>query len=60
MKIKAAVAWAPSQPLKIETIDLEAPKKGEVLVKMIASGVCHTDAYTYMHDGKSIRSVFTF
>lgn len=46
MKIKAAVAWGPGQPLKIETIDLEAPKKGEVLVKMIASGVCHTDAYS--------------
>ncbi len=46
MKIKAAVAWGPNQPLKIETIDLEMPKKGEVLVKMIASGVCHTDAYT--------------
>jgi S-(hydroxymethyl)glutathione dehydrogenase/alcohol dehydrogenase len=46
MKIKAAVAWAPNQPLSIETIDLEMPKKGEVLVKMIASGVCHTDAYT--------------
>jgi S-(hydroxymethyl)glutathione dehydrogenase/alcohol dehydrogenase len=46
MKIKAAVAWGPDQPLKIETIDLEGPKSGEVLVKMIASGVCHTDAYT--------------
>lgn len=46
MKVKAAVAWGPNQPLKIETVDLEAPKKGEVLVKMIASGVCHTDAYT--------------
>jgi S-(hydroxymethyl)glutathione dehydrogenase/alcohol dehydrogenase len=46
MKIKAAIAWGPKQPLKIETIDLELPKKGEVLVKMIASGVCHTDAYT--------------
>ena len=46
MKIKAAVAWGANQPLKIETIDLEMPKKGEVLVKMIASGVCHTDAYT--------------
>jgi S-(hydroxymethyl)glutathione dehydrogenase / alcohol dehydrogenase len=46
MKIKAAVAWGPNQALKIETIDLEGPKKGEVLVKMIASGVCHTDAYT--------------
>jgi S-(hydroxymethyl)glutathione dehydrogenase / alcohol dehydrogenase len=50
MKIKAAVAWAPNQPLKIETIDLEMPKKGEVLVKMIASGVCHTDAYTLSGD----------
>ncbi len=46
MKIKAAVAWAPNQPLSIEEIDLAAPKKGEVLVKMLASGICHTDAYT--------------
>ena len=46
MKIKAAVAWKPNQPLSIETIDLEKPKTGEVLVKIVASGVCHTDAYT--------------
>ena len=46
MKVKAAVAWGPKQPLKIEMVDLEGPKKGEVLVKIIASGVCHTDAYT--------------
>ena len=46
MKIKAAVAWGPNQKLFIEEIDLEMPKKGEVLVKIIASGVCHTDAYT--------------
>lgn len=46
MKVKAAVAWGPNQPLSIETVDLEGPKKGEVLVKIIASGVCHTDAYT--------------
>ncbi len=46
MKIKAAVAWGPKQKLVIEEIDLEAPKKGEVLVKMVATGVCHTDAYT--------------
>ncbi len=46
MKIKAAVAWGPKEPLKIEEIDLEGPKKGEVLIKVIASGVCHTDAYT--------------
>lgn len=50
MKVKAAVAWAPNQPLSIEEVDLEAPKKGEVLVKIIASGVCHTDAYTLSGD----------
>jgi S-(hydroxymethyl)glutathione dehydrogenase/alcohol dehydrogenase len=50
MKIKAAVAWGPNEPLKIETIDLAPPRKGEVLVKMIASGVCHTDAYTLSGD----------
>jgi len=43
---KAAVAWAPKEPLKIETIEVEAPKKGEVRIKVSATGVCHTDAYT--------------
>ncbi len=46
MKIKAAVAWEAGKPLSIEELDLEGPKKGEVLVKMLATGVCHTDAYT--------------
>ncbi len=46
MKVKAAVAWGPKQPLSIEEVDLEGPKKGEVLIKMHATGVCHTDAYT--------------
>lgn len=46
MKVKAAVAWGPNQPLSIEMVDLEGPKKGEVLVKIVATGVCHTDAYT--------------
>jgi S-(hydroxymethyl)glutathione dehydrogenase / alcohol dehydrogenase len=46
MKVKAAVAWGPGQKLKIEEVDLEMPKKGEVLVKIMASGVCHTDAFT--------------
>lgn len=46
MKIKAAVAWEAGAPLVIEEVDLEGPKKGEVLIKIIASGVCHTDAYT--------------
>ncbi len=46
MKIKAAVALAPGQPLSIEDIDLEGPKAGEALVELKATGVCHTDAYT--------------
>ncbi|TDJ05134.1 MAG: S-(hydroxymethyl)glutathione dehydrogenase/class III alcohol dehydrogenase [Deltaproteobacteria bacterium] len=46
MKVKAAVAWGPNKPLVIEEVDLAGPKKGEVLIKVIATGVCHTDAYT--------------
>ena len=46
MKVRAAVAFAPKEKLKIVELDLEDPKKGEVLVKMVATGVCHTDAYT--------------
>ncbi|MFA7387637.1 MAG: S-(hydroxymethyl)glutathione dehydrogenase/class III alcohol dehydrogenase [Thiohalobacteraceae bacterium] len=46
MKARAAVAWAPKQPLSIEEIDVEGPKQGEVLLKVVASGVCHTDAFT--------------
>ena len=46
IKSKAAIAWGPKQPLTIEEIDVMLPKKGEVLVKIIASGVCHTDAFT--------------
>jgi len=46
MKARAAVAWQAKQPLSIEEIDVEGPKHGEVLLKVIASGVCHTDAFT--------------
>jgi S-(hydroxymethyl)glutathione dehydrogenase/alcohol dehydrogenase len=46
MRIKAAIATAARQPLVIEEIDLEGPKAGEVLVELVATGVCHTDAYT--------------
>jgi S-(hydroxymethyl)glutathione dehydrogenase/alcohol dehydrogenase len=46
MKTRAAVAWAAGQPLSIETIDLEGPKPGEVLVEIRATGICHTDQYT--------------
>ena len=46
MKTRAAVAWKAAEPLTIETIDIEGPKAGEVLVEIKATGVCHTDAYT--------------
>ena len=46
IKSKAAVAWGPNQPLRIEEVDLMPPQAGEVLVKMVATGVCHTDAFT--------------
>ena len=46
MRTRAAVAWEAGKPLTIETIDLEGPKAGEVLVEVMATGVCHTDAYT--------------
>ena len=46
MKIRAAVAWEANKPLSIEEVDLEPPREGEVLVRMVATGVCHTDAYT--------------
>lgn len=50
MKCKAAVAWAPNQPLEIEEVEVEGPKEGEVLLKVIASGVCHTDLFTLSGD----------
>jgi len=46
MKTKAAVAWQAGQPLTIETVDLEGPKAGEVLVEVKATGICHTDWFT--------------
>jgi S-(hydroxymethyl)glutathione dehydrogenase/alcohol dehydrogenase len=46
MKVKAAICWEPQQPLAVDTIDLEGPKPGECLVRLVATGVCHTDAYT--------------
>lgn len=46
MKIRAAIAWQANEKLTIEEVDLEGPKQGEVLVRMVATGVCHTDAFT--------------
>ncbi|MCC5827689.1 S-(hydroxymethyl)glutathione dehydrogenase/class III alcohol dehydrogenase [Alkalimonas sp.] len=50
IKTRAAVAWGPGQPLSIEEVDLMPPQQGEVLVRIIATGVCHTDAYTLSGD----------
>ena len=46
MDTRAAVAMAAGEPLSIETVQLDGPKEGEVLVEVMASGICHTDAFT--------------
>ena len=46
IRSRAAVAWAPGEPLEVTEIDVAPPRPGEVLLKVVASGVCHTDAYT--------------
>ncbi len=56
IKSRAMVAWGPGEPLKEEVIDVAPPKKGEVRVRIIATGVCHTDAYTL--SGKDPEGIF--
>lgn len=56
MKVRAAVAFAPNEPLQIKEVTLAPPQKGEVLIKIMASGVCHTDAYTL--SGKDPEGIF--
>src|SRR5450756_1471038 len=56
MKTRAAVAFAPKQPLEIVEVDLDGPKQGEVLVEIMATGICHTDAYTL--DGLDSEGLF--
>jgi len=46
MKTKAAVAWEAGKPLEIEEIEVAGPAQGEVLLRVVATGVCHTDAFT--------------
>jgi S-(hydroxymethyl)glutathione dehydrogenase/alcohol dehydrogenase len=46
MKVQAAICWEPRRPLEIDHVDLDGPRSGECLVRLAASGVCHTDAYT--------------
>jgi len=56
MKTRAAVAFEPKKPLEIVEVDLEGPKEGEVLVEIMATGICHTDAYTL--DGLDSEGIF--
>ncbi len=50
MDVQAAVAWKAGEPLSLETVQLNGPKAGEVMVEIKATGVCHTDAYTLSGD----------
>ncbi|KAG2393739.1 hypothetical protein C9374_007270 [Naegleria lovaniensis] len=47
IECKAAVCWAPNQPLSLETVTVAPPKKGEVRVKLLCTALCHTDVYTW-------------
>ena len=50
MKSRAAIAWEAGRPLEVDLVDLEGPKAGEVLIRNVATGVCHTDAFTLSGD----------
>lgn len=51
----AAVAWEPKKPLVIETVEVAPPKAREVCIKILATGVCHTDSYTLGgHDSEGV------
>ena len=56
MKMRAAVAHEAGKPLTIETVDLDGPREGEVLIEVRATGICHTDAYTL--SGKDPEGLF--
>lgn len=55
---RAAVAWSEKQPLTIETVEVAPPRAHEVRIRVIATGVCHTDAYTLGgHDSEGVFPV---
>ena len=56
MKTRAAIAFEAKKPLEIVELDLEGPKAGEVLVEIMATGICHTDSYTL--DGLDSEGLF--
>jgi S-(hydroxymethyl)glutathione dehydrogenase/alcohol dehydrogenase len=56
IRCRAAVAWEPKKPLTIETIEVSPPRAGEVRLKILATGICHTDDYTL--SGKDQEGIF--
>lgn len=50
MDTRAAIAYAAGEPLEVDTVQLEGPRAGEVLIEVMATGVCHTDAFTLSGD----------
>eukprot|EP01057_Protomagalhaensia_wolfi_P001834 Protomagalhaensia_wolfi_Nauph_80__1833@NODE_2144_length_1199_cov_13_438793_g1678_i0_p1_GENE_NODE_2144_length_1199_cov_13_438793_g1678_i0NODE_2144_length_1199_cov_13_438793_g1678_i0_p1_ORF_typecomplete_len375_score56_78ADH_N/PF08240_12/1_3e32ADH_N/PF08240_12/9_1e03ADH_zinc_N/PF00107_26/1_6e30Glu_dehyd_C/PF16912_5/4_1e16AlaDh_PNT_C/PF01262_21/0_00014Shikimate_DH/PF01488_20/0_005ADH_N_2/PF16884_5/0_13UDPG_MGDP_dh_N/PF03721_14/0_12ELFV_dehydrog/PF00208_21/0_16_NODE_2144_length_1199_cov_13_438793_g16 len=56
LQCRAAVAFGPSEPLRIVTVEVQAPSKGEVRVRLVATSVCHTDIYTW--SGRDPEGVF--
>ncbi|WP_444924166.1 S-(hydroxymethyl)glutathione dehydrogenase/class III alcohol dehydrogenase [Microbulbifer sp. DLAB2-AF] len=56
IRCKAAVAWKAGEPLSIEEVEVMPPQKGEVRIKVTATGVCHTDAFTL--SGEDPEGVF--
>lgn len=56
MKTRAAIAWEPNRPLEIEEVDLDGPKEGEVLIRIVTTSLCHTDVFTL--SGKDPEGLF--
>ena len=56
METRAAIAWEAGKPLVVDTVRLDGPRAGEVLVEIMATGVCHTDAYTL--SGRDAEGLF--
>jgi S-(hydroxymethyl)glutathione dehydrogenase/alcohol dehydrogenase len=56
MRVRAAICWEPGKPLAIDEVELDGPREGECLVRLAATGVCHTDAYTW--SGKDPEGLF--
>ena len=50
METRAAILWEPNTPWSVETITLDPPRAGEVLVEMVASGMCHSDDHARTGD----------